>query len=154
MSKLGLLAIVFVLSIPNYSSALCVIKDQANLRMKPSSKSKLAWTVGKYMPLKEVKQKGDWYLVKDFEGKRMWIWSKLVSDRIDCAVIKVNTSILRSGPGKKFAKTALGTAHKYMPFKKLDRDGAWLKLQDDYGYRHWVYENNLWEPLEYAQMSF
>lgn len=148
------LLVLIVFAIPSYSKALCVKVDQANLRSKPSAKAKLTWTVGKYMPLLAVKRKGSWYQVKDFEGKKMWIFSKLVSSRIDCAVIKVNKSILREGPGRKFAKTPLGSAHKYMPFKKLDRDGAWLKLQDDFGYRHWVYEKNLWEPLAYSNITY
>ena len=149
-----LLSLVLVFSFPSYSMSLCVNVEQANLREEPSASARLAWTVGKYMPLMMVKQKGPWYQVKDFEGKKMWIFGKLVSTRIDCSVVRVDKTILREGPGTQFGKTPLGTAHKYMPFKKLDRDGAWLKLQDDFGYRHWVYEKNLWEPLAYSQITY
>ena len=139
---------------PLTSQALCVKADQANLRRKPSSKAPLAWTVGKYMPLLEVGRKGPWVHVRDFEGKKMWIYYSLVTDRIDCAVIKVGKSMLRSGPGTKFKPTPLRLAYRYMPFKKLDRNEGWLKLQDDYGFRHWVHENNLWEPLNYSTINY
>lgn len=154
MGKIILLLSFLVFSFPSYSNALCVTVDQANLRAEPSADAQLTWTVGKYMPLVMVKQKGAWYQVKDFEGKKMWIFNKLVSSKIDCAVVSVDKTTLREGPGTNFGKTPLGLAHKYMPFKKLDRDGAWLKLQDDFGYRHWVYEKNLWEPLAYAQITY
>ena len=70
MGQLLLLSLLLVFSFPSYSMALCVNVDQANLREQPSADSKLAWTVGKYMPLMMVKQKGPWYQVKDFEGKK------------------------------------------------------------------------------------
>lgn len=106
------------------------------------------------MPLAAVEQKGDWIQVRDLDGQKMWVHGGLVTDEFDCAVIKISKSTLRKGPGTQFAKTALSTAYKYMPFKKIDRDGAWLHIEDDYGYRHWVFENNLWEPLAYTQLSY
>ncbi|MEM7645596.1 MAG: SH3 domain-containing protein, partial [Pseudomonadota bacterium] len=147
-----LYCLVLSLFLSSKAWGLCVIADQANLRDKPSAKGKLLWTVGKYMPFIGIKQEGKWLFVKDMEGKKMWIFSGLVSDEIDCAVIKVKNSSLRKGPGTKFKKTPFSVAKKFAPFRKLDRDGAWLLLQDDYGYKHWVYENNLWEPLAYTQL--
>ncbi len=139
---------------PSISWSLCVTASQANLRAKPSVNSKKLWTVGKYMPFIELDYKGGWYFVKDLEGKKMWIASGLVTDKIDCAVIKVSQSILRKGPGTEFGKTALTVGHKYLPFKKLQREDAWLYLQDDYGFKHWIYEKNLWEPLEYTSLTY
>jgi hypothetical protein len=144
------LILLFVTLYIQISWGLCVSASQANLRAKPSASSELVWTVGKFMPLLPVSQ----IEVKDLEGKKMWVFGSLVTDRYDCAVIRVPNSILRSGPGTQFNKTALNIAHRYMPFKKLERDGAWLHLQDDYGYKHWVYEKSLWEPLEYSQISY
>lgn len=127
---------------------------QANLRSKPTTNSKVLWTVGRYMPLLEVDSKGSWYLVKDLEGKKMWISSALVSDDFDCAVIRVNQANLRKGPEASFPKTPLSYAFKYMPFKKLQREEDWLYLQDAYGGRHWVIDRNLWEPLEYTRVNY
>lgn len=154
MYRSSLLFIVALLSQVNLCHALCVVAEEANLRSRPSASGTLIWKVGKYMPLIELKEKSGWYLVKDLEGKKMWISAGLVSAEIDCAVIKVAKSSLRRGPGTEFSKTPLNFAHKYMPFKKLERDGAWLHLEDDYGYKHWVVENNLWEPLDYTTLSY
>lgn len=84
----------------------------------------------------------------------MWIHGSLVSERIDCAVIKVKSSALRQGPGTAYTRSSLRYARKYSPFKKLTREGAWLRLQDDYGFEHWVYETNVWEPLAYSKVSY
>lgn len=146
--------VLTVFAFPNVSWGLCVTANKANLRGSPSSKGKLIWTVGKYMPLIQVKRKGGWYQVKDLDGKKMWISSGLVSSRIDCAVIRIPSSTLRKGPGKRFPTTPLRLAYKYTPFRKIDRDGAWLKLKDDFGYDHWVHESNIWEPLEYTRLSY
>ena len=146
--------VLTVFTFPNVSWGLCVTANKANLRGSPSSKGKPIWTVGKYMPLIQVKRKGGWYQVKDLDGKKMWISSGLVSSRIDCAVIRIPSSTLRKGPGKRFPTTLSRLAYKYTPFRKIDRDGAWLKLKDDFGYDHWVHESNIWEPLEYTRLSY
>lgn len=134
--------------------AICVSATQANLRTEPSANGKVIWTVGKYMPLMALEQKGDWIQVRDLDGQKSWVHGGLVTDEFDCAVVKITKSTLRKGPGTQFAKTPLSIAHKYMPFKKVDRDGAWLHIEDDYGFKHWVYENNLWEPLAYTQLNY
>lgn len=134
--------------------ALCVQAPQANLRAEPKADAKLIWTVGKYMPLLALKQKGSWIQVRDVDGARAWIHESLVSDQFDCAVVRVGKAQLRKGPGTEFANTPLSTADKYMPFKKLQREGAWLYLEDDYGFKHWVVENNIWEPLAYTRLNY
>lgn len=134
--------------------ALCVSVEEANLRDGPSPDAKKVWTVGKYMPLLALNQKGSWIQVRDLEGKKMWIYSDLVTDEYDCAVVKVARANLRKGPDASFAQTPLSFAHRYMPFKKIGRDGAWLYLEDDYGFKHWAVETNIWEPLNYTQLSY
>ena len=154
MSKSSCLFVLIMCLASSNGWALCVKVSKANLRAKPSAKSKLVWTVGKYMPLLEIKQKGSWIQVRGLEGKKMWIHGGLVSTRLDCAVVKVSKTNLRKGPGTRFGKTLLQSARRYMPFRKIERDGAWLRLQDDYGYKHWVFEKSLWEPLAYSSLSY
>ena len=132
MRLLALVAFYSVFIFSNHSLALCVTAEKANLRNKPSGSGKLVWTVGKFMPLLEIKRQSGWYNVKDVDGKSMWISASLVSSRIDCAVVRKPSSSLRKGPGKRFPTTPLRVAYKYTPFKKVDRDGAWLKLVDDF----------------------
>ncbi len=139
---------------PQIGYSLCVNVSQANLRAGPKANSKLLWTVGRYMPLLEVDLQDGWYLVKDVDGKKMWIYSTLVTDEFDCAVIKVSSTNLRSMPDSKAAQTPLSVAYKYQPFKKLQREDNWLYLQDSYGGKHWVIDRNLWEPLEYTTLSY
>lgn len=154
MYLMRILIISGLLALPSAGWSLCVSVEQANLRAEPKANAKLLWTVGRYMPLLELDQKGSWYLVKDLEGKKMWIHSGLVSEDFDCAVIKVNQSNLRVMPTASASKTPLSVAYKYMPFKKLQREENWLYLQDSYGGKHWVVDSNLWEPLAYTQLSY
>lgn len=154
MRLFSFLMVIAISLLPGPVWGLCVSASQANLRAKPSAKSKLLWTAGRYMPLVLEKDQGGWLLVKDVDGQRAWISRNHVSDDIDCAVIRVNQSSLRSGPGTEFKKTPLQSAFKYTPFRKLQREGAWLYLQDLYGQKHWVIEGNLWEPLAYTQLNY
>ena len=146
--------LLFSLFISTQAQALCVIASKANLRAKPSANAKKLWTVGKYMPFFELDEQGGWYLVKDLEGKKMWIAKGLVTDEIDCMVVKVNKTNLRKGPGTEFNQTPLTYATKYMPFKKLQREDAWLYAQDDFGFKHWIHEKNIWEPLAYTRVNY
>ena len=127
---------------------------KAHLRAGPSVRSELVWVVGKYMPLFPIDQKGSWIRVKDMDGQKMWISSTLVTNEIDCAVVKVFRSSLRRGPGTKFSKTPLNYANRYMPFRKLERDGTWILVKDDYGFKHWIHENNVWEALNYVRLNY
>ena len=146
-----LLSIVFF---STSSLALCVNAEKANLRSKPSAKSRVTWVVERYMPLKRVKRKGAWLQVRDLDRKKHWIHRKLVTDNFRCAAVKVNRANLRSGPGSKFKRTDLAYVRKYAAFKKMDRDDAWLKLRDNYGRTHWAHESTLWEALNYSRHTF
>ena len=139
---------------PDGAVALCVNTAKAHLYAEPSYSAKKLWTVGRYMPLLELRSKGAWYQVKDLDGEKMWIPQSKVTYDFDCAVIKVGKSTLRRGPGTRHPQTPLSYAGKYMAFKKIRRDEAWLHLEDDFGFRHWVFENNLWEPLAYTTIDY
>ena len=51
--------------------------------------------------------------------------------------VKTSDANLRSGPGTKHKKT--WEVFKYMPFKKVGRQGNWYKVKDVDGDIHWVY---------------
>lgn len=154
MKFIFLSALLLSAFVAQSSWAVCVSVKQANLRAGPSTSAKKLWTVGQYMPFIALEQKGAWVKVKDLDGEKMWIYANLLSDDMDCMVIKVSKANLRKGPGTNHPQTPLSFAHKYMPFKKLRRDGAWLLIEDDHGFKHWVVENNIWEPLEYTRVSY
>lgn len=148
------LLVIFLFSLlPSFGWSLCVKKSVANLRAAPSTKAPLVWTVGRYMPFVKVGQDGKWIKVKDVDGRLMWIYKSLVTSSIDCAVVRTTAS-LRVAPGKANGKTPLARAHKYMPFKKIKREGAWLRVEDFRGGRHWIYESNVWEPTNTTKLSY
>lgn len=134
------------------ANALCISNPQANLRAKPDGK--VSWIVGRYMPLVEVSRKGPWIQVKDFEGEKHWVHARMVTSKMNCVVVRSKVANLKSGPGANFGPTELGKVKKYATFKKLGRDDEWLKLQDEFGYVHWVHENTVWEPRNYKRVSF
>ena len=57
----------------------------------------------------------------------------------DAAALCVNVpeANLRSGPSTKYETT--GTVYKFMPFKKLNRKGNWIKVKDFEADTHWIY---------------
>ena len=53
--------------------------------------------------------------------------------------IKDKKANLRKGPGKHYEK--VWTVFKYMPLKRLEKKGNWLRVQDLEGDKYWVYKN-------------
>lgn len=148
-------SVFFILLLTStFAHALCVTGDNVRLRAKPDVKSKVTWVVGKYMPLVQVDRKGAWIQVQDVDRSKHWVHARNVTGKMDCVVIKSKVAKLRLGPGSEYHNTELGAARKYATFKKLGRDEAWLKLQDDYGHVHWAHENTLWEPRVSTRVSF
>ncbi len=139
----GLLLAVMLIFV-GYADALCVNTSIANLRKGPGTKYEKTWHVFKYMPFKKIGQKGNWYKVQDVDGDTHWIYRKLVTSKIDCAVVKVNEANVRSGPGTKFSKTDLSPAIKYDSFKVLKRTGSWVKVVDEFGSSGWIFRKLLW----------
>jgi SH3-like domain-containing protein len=148
--SLFLIAMAFT----SLSHALCVTSDRVKLRAKPDAKAKVTWVVDRYMPLLQVEKKGAWIQVADVDNSKHWVHARNVSGKIDCLVVKSKVAKLRLGPGTEYHPTDLGAARRYSTFKKMGRDDAWLKVQDDYGKDHWVHEDAIWEPRSYRRVSF
>ncbi len=136
------------------ASALCVSSSVANLRSGPSTKYKVTWTVGKYMPLLQVSRKGSWIKVKDLDGEAHWIHRNLITNDYDCLVVRSIISNLRTGPGPSNKLAFIKFADRFTPFRKLDRRGNWLLVEDDYKSRAWIYDRNVWEPLRRSRIEF
>lgn len=135
--------------------ALCVSATQANLRSGPSAKSAVTLSVGKFTPLLELDKKGRWYKVKDVDGAVHWVYSSLVTSRIQCLIIKVSTANIRTGPGSQHPLAPYPIANRYFAFKKLDSDEAWLKIQSPSGKGpFWVHENLVWRALRVQSIGF
>lgn len=146
MKRLLLLAfsILMVFIFSGISEALCVSTPVANLRSGPGTKYKKNWQVYKYMPFRRMSRKGNWYMVRDVDGDEHWIHKKIVTSKIQCAVVKVEKANIRSGPGIDFAKADTSPAIKYDSYKVLKIKGLWVKVLDEYGDKGWIYRKLLW----------
>ncbi len=146
MKNILILLIIFsfLIIFGNYSHALCVNVAEANLRSGPGTKHEKTWEVFKYMPFSKQSKKGNWYKVKDVDGDVHWIYRKLITSKIECAVVKVDKANIRSGPGKGYNKSALSPAMKYDSFMVLKRKASWVKVKDEFGDTGWIFRKLLW----------
>ena len=143
MRILGMIfaALLFSLNL----QALCVTYKHINLRSGPGTKYLKTWEVLKYMPLRKLKKRGNWYQVKDVDGMKHWVYRKLVTRKYYCAVVKVPKANLRTGPGTQYKRSRkLPEAIRYTSFKLLKTKGKWAHIQDSYGYKFWVYRPLIW----------
>jgi SH3-like domain-containing protein len=133
---------------------VCVISEKANLRKAPSGDAPISWVVAQFMPLNKIGQKGIWAQVQDLDGETHWVASSTISSRINCVVVKTKTAPLRQAANLRSPAAEIGFADRYTPFKKIDRDGGWIQLQDEYKSKFWVYETNVWIPVIRARVTF
>jgi SH3-like domain-containing protein len=138
------LVITFLFILDGFASALCVHVPTANLRSGPGTKYEKSWQVFKYMPFKKIKTKGNWYKIQDIDGDYHWIYKKLVTNKFNCAVVKVNEANVRSGPGTKYGKKEFGPALKYDTFKVVKRKKSWVNVVDEFGNTGWIFRKLLW----------
>lgn len=141
---IGVSIFIILLLISDTINALCVNALEANLRNGPGTNYEKTWEVYKYMPFKQLSKKGNWYKVEDVDGDRHWIYSRLVTSRFRCAVIKVNKANVRSGPGTNYPQSTFSPALKYDSFKVLKRAPAWVRVIDEFGDTGWIFRKLLW----------
>ncbi len=143
-SLILLLVLFSLIFFADFSYSLCVNVPDANLRSGPGTKYKKTWEVFKYMPFKKLSKKGNWYRVQDVDGDIHWIYTKLVTNKFNCAVVKVEKANIRSGPGTNYSKNALSPSLKYDSFKVLQTKSSWVKVLDEFGDKGWISRKLLW----------
>ncbi len=136
--------LIVILFFNNQVYALCVNSPEANLRSGPGTKHEKTLVIFKYTPLQEISKKGNWYKVKDLDGDIGWIYRKLVTDKIKCAVVKTNIANIRSGPGKGYATIHISPAMSYDSFKVIEIRGSWVNVKDDFINTGWISRELLW----------
>ncbi len=145
MKKLTIILIFSVLYLFSANAhALCVNAADANLRSGPGTKYEKTWEVFKYMPFNKIKQKGNWYKVKDMDGDSHWIYKNLVTSSYKCGAAKKDKINIRSGPGTNYKKADLSPAMKYDAFKIIKIKGKWAKVEDEFGSTGWIFRKLLW----------
>ncbi len=133
-----------LLAMSGTASALCIKVPEANLRQGPGTQYEKSWEIYQYMPLKKIGQQGNWYQVEDVDGDTHWVFRNLVTDKMRCAVVKVGTANVRTGPGTGHAKSPFSPVEKYYSFKVIDTQGAWVKVADEVFDEGWVAQKLLW----------
>lgn len=133
---------------------VCVIVPKARLRASPSTSAKVTWNVGRHMPLQRISAANGWSQVRDLRGQIHWVISRNVSANESCAVVRVRTAELRKGFGKDDGPADFKVADRYTPFKKTDREGNWVRLEDEYRGSYWTRESNVWIPVRRSRVSF
>lgn len=134
---------IFVLTagISFAAERLSVSVDKANIRAKPETSSDTLWQVEKYYPLLVVEKKGEWYRIKDFEGDMGWIHRSLVDDT-PSVIVKVKLANIRSNAGTQY--DLVFDANKGTPFKVLEVQDRWLKVQHADGDSGWIFKSLVW----------
>ena len=149
-------AIVFsIFLFTNFAYALCTNGAKVTLHKGPGSNFPRSWVVTKYMPLQELERKDHWIKVKDMDGDVHWVGATQVTNKYRCVVIKSSVAQLRSGAGPQFpAPSLMMTADRYTPFKRVESEGPWVQVENDFGIKAWIHEKNLWRPIQTVKMSF
>lgn len=126
------------------AAAWCIKVPEANLRQGPGTNFDKSWEVFKYMPLQKTGQRGSWYQMQDVDGDSHWVYSKLVTSNMRCAVVRVETANVRTGPGTNYENSPLSPVEKYYSFKVIETQGDWVKVEDEVFNEGWVYKPLLW----------
>lgn len=136
---------VFLIALSSAAAeAICVSSDYANLRSGPGTSYEKTWEVLKYTPLEVLEKKGLWYRVKDLEGDVHWVYAKLVSSSIKCAMIKDEMANIRKGPGTDYDQTEESPGKQYYSYKVTKVSGDWVKVTDEFGTDGWIFKPLLW----------
>ncbi|MDH4027805.1 MAG: SH3 domain-containing protein [Nitrospirota bacterium] len=133
-----------ILILTDHSYALCVNASEANLRSGAGAGHRKTWEVFTYMPFKKLAVKGNWYKVRDVDGDIHWIYSKLVTNKYRCAVVRTDKASVRSGPGPGYSRNSLSPAMRYASFKVIEMTSSWVKVKDEFGDHGWIARKLLW----------
>lgn len=143
-TSIGFIAVVILIlchTAPSWAQRLSVKSDIGNIRSGPGLKNEVLWQVEKYYPIKVLQQKGSWFLFKDFEGDQGWVHQSLLA-KTETVITKSEKCNIRSGPGTKH-KIEM-TVEKGIPFKVLEKKGAWIHIQHADGDRGWIHKSLVW----------
>jgi len=135
-------------------SAVCVQTKNAQLRKGPGTNFPVTWAVGQYMPFLKVGEKGSWSQVKDLDNQTHWVITRALTQKYGCAVVKTKQARLRRGPSTRSPASEPELVDRYTPFKKIDREGSWIRVQDDHKTDYWVSETQVWIPTVKTTVTF
>ncbi len=132
---------MFLSGLARAETRLSTTSDIANIRSGPSTSCDILWQVEQYHPVIIVEEKGNWCKIKDFENDIGWIHKSLLSKTKSIITIK-NKCNVRSKPVKQ--SRILYTVERGVPFKTLDQEGNWIKIEHADGDVGWIYRTLVW----------
>jgi SH3-like domain-containing protein len=139
---LSIAALLVILSSGvSLAQRLTVGVSTANIRSGPGKNYDVLWQVEKYHPIEVIEKSGNWYLFKDFEGDKGWIYYSLVRS-IPSVITKKENCNIRSGAGTKFE--ILFAVEKGIPFKIVEEKGSWLHVRHADGDKGWIHKSLVW----------
>lgn len=65
-------------SLLDSTEAVIAVKDKCNVRARPTTKSKVLFTVERGVPFKVLERKGDWIKIEHADGDVGWIYKTLI----------------------------------------------------------------------------
>lgn len=124
---------------------VAVKNDNVNMRSGPGLNKKVIWKLGVGFPLKILKEKGEWFQVKDFEGTVGWVHKDVVN-RSGHMVVKAQKKNkgkinIRSKPSTR--SKVIAKAYYGVVFKTLEQRKGWAKVQHD-NVTGWIKRTLLW----------
>jgi SH3-like domain-containing protein len=120
---------------------VAVIVDRANVRSGPGTDHDILWTVGKYYPMEVIKESGEWYKGRDFEGDVGWIFHSLVKE-VSAVVVTAPLVNIRKGAGTEYR--VMFQAEKGVSFKVLAARENWIKIEHADGEVGWIHKSLVW----------
>lgn len=154
VATVAAIAVIAMGATAHADEPVCVVSNVAKLRSGPSTKAGVTWVVGKNMPLERMRREGPWSQVRDLRGQVHWVISKNVAGNQPCAVVRVRNATLRKGPGSAAEIAEFKVAEKYTPFRRVGREGNWVRLEDEYQGSYWTRDTNLWMPVSRSRVTF
>lgn len=112
-------------ALPVWAMTNSIAKDQVNVRVGPSLNHDVIFMVSIGYPVEIEKQKGQWVMIKDFEGDSGWVSAPLLSDT-QTVVVQVKDANVRSSPGLQHV--VVTQAHKGEIYRFMERQGDWVKI--------------------------
>lgn len=146
--------LTLILTSLSQAQPVCVHARNAQLRKGPGTNYGITWTVGQLMPFMKIGEKNGWAHVKDLDGQSHWILAKLLTQRYACAVVKAKQARLRKAPDPRAPASEPEIVDRYTPFKKIDREGGWIQVEDDHQTEYWIAESALWAPIMRTSVRF
>ncbi len=143
---LGIFSLLLLITTAAHAVMLSIEGNDVNMRSGPGTKYKVMWELGNGFPLIVLKQSGQWYRVRDFEGTIGWVHKDVVN-RTPHMIVKVHKKSkkrinVRSGPGTKYRIVA--KAYYGVVFTTLQQKNGWVKVQHEKGVTGWIKRSLLW----------